>query len=93
MFPYMYVCGTFECLILKKVRRGHWIPTPTTSAGLTDGCERLSVLSMGPLEEQQVLLTTEPSLQPPGLVFHLQGTWELGKRFSAVTCPLQEVGC
>jgi hypothetical protein len=30
----------------------------------TDGCEPPWELTLGPLEEQSVLLTTEPSLQP-----------------------------
>jgi len=39
---------------------------------ITDGCEPpcgCRELNSGPLEEQSVLLTTEPSLQPPGVVF------------------------
>jgi hypothetical protein len=39
---------------------------------ITDGCEPLCgcwELNSGPLEEQTVLLTSEPSLQPPALSF------------------------
>jgi hypothetical protein len=42
---------------------------------ITDGCELpygCWDLNSGPSEEQSVLLTTEPSLQPPSLVF-IQG--------------------
>ena len=47
-----------------KARRGHWIP----GTGVINDCELPCgcwELNLGPLEEQQlVLLTTEPSLQP-----------------------------
>ena len=39
---------------------------------ITDGCEPPCgcwELNSGPLEEQAMLLTSEPSLQPPGLRF------------------------
>jgi hypothetical protein len=39
---------------------------------ITDGCEPpcgCRDLNSGPLEEQSVLLTAEPSLQPPSVVF------------------------
>jgi hypothetical protein len=44
---------------------GHWIP-------ITDGCEPPRgcwELNTGPLEEQLVLLTAKPSLQPPMFVY------------------------
>ena len=40
-------------------------------AGVAGGCElqcQCWELNLGPLQEQQVLLTAEPSLQPPGMV-------------------------
>ena len=46
---------------------------------ITDGCEPPCgcwELNSGPLEEQAMLLTTEPSLQPPRDIF----TWVLGVR-------------
>jgi hypothetical protein len=39
---------------------------------IVDGCEPPCdcwELNLGPLEEQSVLLTVEPSLQPPGFLF------------------------
>jgi hypothetical protein len=36
-----------------------------------DGCEPPWELNSGPLEEQSVPLTTEPSLQPPAYLFIL----------------------
>ena len=42
---------------------------------ITDGCEppcRCWELNSGPLEEQAMLLTTEPSLQPISLKFYSQ---------------------
>jgi hypothetical protein len=39
---------------------------------ITDSCELLRgcwELNLGPLEEQSVLLTAEPSLQPPNFYF------------------------
>ena len=51
-----------------------------TSDPITDGCETPCgcwELNSGPLEEQSVLLTTEPSLQPnfkiPVILFHVYG--------------------
>jgi hypothetical protein len=41
---------------------------------ITDGCEPPCVswdLNSGPLKEQSVLLTAEPSLQPPDIAFYL----------------------
>lgn len=51
---------------LLHTKRGHQIP-------FVDGCQaprtmRLSETDLGPLEEQSVYLTAEPSLQP-GIVY------------------------
>jgi hypothetical protein len=35
------------------------------NSGVTDSCEQYWELSLDPLEEQEVVLTTEPSHQPP----------------------------
>jgi hypothetical protein len=46
-----------------NVRKRHWSP----GTGITDGCEPLCGWlgpNLGPLEEQPVFLTAEPSLQP-----------------------------
>ena len=67
---------------------------------ITDGCEPPCgcwELNSGPLEEQSVLLTTEPSLQPLKVLFALDClplvwqstlTWASGRNFSANT-PIQ----
>ena len=60
MFAWMYVCA--PCVTLSP---GVGIRSPATI--VTDGCEPLCgwyVLNSGPLKEQQMLLTAEPSLQP-----------------------------
>ena len=47
-----------------------WVPDL-----ITDGCEPPCgcwELNSGPLEEHSVLLTTEPSLQPPQNIFELK---------------------
>jgi hypothetical protein len=44
-------------------RRGHWSPW----SGVVDGCEPpcgCQESNLGPLQEQQLLFTTKPSLQP-----------------------------
>ena len=49
--------------------------TPEEGTDLTDGCEPPCGcwdLNSGPLEEQLVLLTTEPSLQPQPVSFKSQ---------------------
>ena len=54
-----YVCE-YTVAVFMHTRGGHQIP-------ITDGCEPPCgywELNSGPLEEQSVLLTTEPSLQP-----------------------------
>jgi hypothetical protein len=65
---------------------------------ITDGCEPPCgcwELNSGPLEEQSVLLTTEPSLQPPSLAFLIMRfLWFLNLvqpvllSGSAVYCPI-----
>ena len=50
----------YTVVVFRHTRRGHPIP-------LHDGCESSCgcwELNSGPLEEQSVLLGTEPSLQP-----------------------------
>jgi hypothetical protein len=48
------------CLVPAEVRRQYQIP----GTGVTDGCELSCGLGVVPGPEQQVLLTTEPHLQP-----------------------------
>lgn len=48
--------------VASEARRGQWIPR----AGVTGGCEPLSVGAgnqTGPLQEQLMLVATEPGLQ------------------------------
>jgi hypothetical protein len=47
--------------------------TTRASDPVADGCEPLCgcwELNSGPLEEQSVILTVEPSLQPPGNTYN-----------------------
>lgn len=59
----MHACALCTFLVLVKAQRGHQIPGDK----VTDGCEPLcgcQGLSLCALEEQQVLLTAEPSPVP-----------------------------
>jgi hypothetical protein len=59
LFIYLFHVCEYTVAVFRHTRRGHWIPT-------TDGCEPSCgcwELNSGPLEEQSVLLTAEPSLQ------------------------------
>jgi hypothetical protein len=50
------------------------VPPSDTPNPITDGCEppcSCWELNSGPLEEQSVLLTAEPSLQPDNLIYSL----------------------
>ena len=66
----------FEIMSLCKA---HFLQTYQKKAlnPITDGCEPLCgcwELNSGPLEEQSMLLTAEPSLQPPSLsliIYHM----------------------
>jgi hypothetical protein len=61
----MYVCESYPSLVPKEARRG---------TGVTDNCGppcRSWELNQGPLEEQPVLLSAEPSLQLLGLTAEL----------------------
>lgn len=62
-FPWMYECGLQACLEPTEARKRHWI----LGSGVTDACEPPCgcwKLNLGPLGEQQMLLSPEPSLQP-----------------------------
>lgn len=62
----MYVCMGITCV--SDARPEGSIRPPET--GVTDGCQlpfKWWELSQSPLQEQQVLLTIEPSLQAPYL--------------------------
>ena len=57
-----YICATYVCLVLTDQR-----VLSTHRIGVTDSCVlscRQWNLSWSPLEEQLMLLTTEPSCQP-----------------------------
>lgn len=56
------------CLVPKETRRGYGY----TITGVMDGCESPCMcweLNSGSLQEQQVILTTEPCLQPHFIMF------------------------
>ena len=58
-FIYLFYVYEYTVAVFRHTRRGHWI--------ITDGCEPPCgcwELNSGPLEEQSLLLTAEPSLQP-----------------------------
>jgi hypothetical protein len=60
-----------------EVRRGHWIP----ETGVIDCCKALYRcwgLNLGPLQEQQVLLTAESPHQTHCTSFVLQSSANLG---------------
>ena len=65
---YMHGCASHVCLMLKETRRGHQPPWNW----VIYGCEMFRgswELNLGPLEDQPVLLTTEPSFQPREVYF------------------------
>jgi hypothetical protein len=69
-----YVCE-YTIAVFRHTRRGHQIPLQRASDPFTDSCELPCgcwELNSGPLEEQSVLLTTEPSLQPSLTVLEKQ---------------------
>lgn len=58
-FACTYICTQLVCLVLPEVSPG------SPGIGVRDGCEPLCgcwVLNLGPLQEQQVLVTIESSL-------------------------------
>ena len=67
---FLWICMWVHCSCLQTHQKRAWDP-------ITDGCEPSCgcwELNSGPLEEQSVLLTTEPSLQPPAYLFLRQDT-------------------
>ena len=61
IYLYEYIVAVFG-----HTRRGHQIPLQMVVSHHVECWE----LNLGPLEEQSVLLTTEPSLQPPHFLFN-----------------------
>lgn len=62
-FVHMCVCVPPACLVLTEVKRRYQIP----GTGVMDGCKppcEFGEPSPSPLQEHQVLLTTEPCLSP-----------------------------
>ena len=76
LFVYMYVCVLCSCLVPKEARRRHQTPRTgvTDSRELPCGC-----LESNPrlLWEWQVLLNTEPTLQPRPVSFLVSGGWRV----------------
>lgn len=63
VYSYMYVCVPYGYLVPKEAKHG--VRSPGT--GVTYGCEKSHgywKLNPDPLPEQQVFLTSEPSLYP-----------------------------
>ena len=63
-FVCLCVCELFVCLVPVEAIR-------SLGTGVTDSCEQPCgcwELNLGPLEEQEMLLTTEPSLQTQNLI-------------------------
>ena len=58
------------CVVCSDARREHWAPW-------TGGMDAIWMLrlELGPLEEQPVLLTTEPPLQPLGAFLRVEDVW------------------
>lgn len=84
---YLYVCVPCACLVAEETKKGVWIPWNWYYERCQSSCRYLEP-SPGPLQEQQVLLTTERSLQPPVEVTVLEGKgihmdfWELVSLFT-----------
>ena len=57
----------YVCAVLREARREHLDPSELELQSVLN-CHRWE-LNPGPLQEQQVLLTTEPPLQPPKNIF------------------------
>jgi hypothetical protein len=67
LFIYLFHVCKYTVAVFRHTRRGHQIPLQMVVSHPC-GCWELN---SGPLEEQPVLLTTEPSLQPVCLSFIL----------------------
>ena len=61
---YLFIIYKYTVVIFRHIRRGHQIPLQKVVSH--HGCWDLN---SRPLEEQSVLLTTEPSLQPKDTAF------------------------
>ena len=75
-----------------NARRGHYIPRTCS----WDGCESLCECqesNLGSLKEQPVLLTAEPSLQPPCLAFEMGPCFVAQAGLEPVTLPLKLPSC
>ena len=69
-FGCMYVCVPCACLVsMEMIDPQNWI---LSSCEPSSGCWKLNP---GPLQEQQVLQTTKPSLQPQVLLLLVQSNW------------------
>lgn len=70
----MHIYAPYACLVPKLVRRGHWI----FQSGIYGGFEPPLVLrtKYNPLQEQQVLLPSQPFLQPLYHLFNNKGKFK-----------------
>lgn len=62
-FACTYVLGPCACLMSKVARREHLIPWIAVTDGWEPPCEYWELI-LGPLEEQSMLWSSEPALQP-----------------------------
>jgi len=90
LFIYLFTYYVYSVLLTYMPTHQKAAPDP-----ITDGCEPPCgcwELNLGPLEEQSVLLTAEPSLQPLGFHFNVTQSripWEesLNSGLSRSGCP------
>ena len=67
-FACIYVCVQCVCLLPAEIKRGHG----SSGTGIPNGWNHVvgAGIEPSPLDEQSVLLSIEPSLQPLGKIFH-----------------------
>ena len=82
-FACIYVCVLCVCLLPVKVRKGQWIPWGWIYRWLWAAMWMLGI-KPSPLEEQPVLLTAEPSLQPWHKFRNKLLPWDVGEEESCV---------
>jgi hypothetical protein len=78
---YLFIIYKYTVAVFRHTRRGHQISLQmVVSHHVVAG-----ILNSGPSEEQSVLLTTEPSLQPPSPLFLIAVIVFLGYHSSGAT--------
>lgn len=64
----MYICVLHVCLVPEEVRVGHWVPWNLSQLMLVSCCRNETQE-----EQQPVLLTAEPPLQPHAILIFERG--------------------